>query len=162
MRDIIKIAATLLDDEFDATPRVCSLASVGPQGRATVRTMVLRQLSDTGGLLFVSDRRTKKDEHLRERPLCEVCFWLAKLNTQIRVQGEAVVVDALNDSGLREQWWNQMDERGVLIFAGQRNPPQLVPMPTTFELITITPTWIAIDNYGTTPPTHQEWGTRDD
>jgi pyridoxine/pyridoxamine 5'-phosphate oxidase len=161
MEDLINIVNTLLKDEFEDKPYTCCLATTSATGRATARTMVLRDLSVHGGLLFVSDRRTRKDDDLRERPLCEVCFWLPRLNTQVRIQGQAVVVDAMMDESMRQAWWNKMDPRAVLIFSGRRSEPQLVPMPTTFELITVTPSWISIDNYATHPPMSQSWGARD-
>ncbi|MFT3788805.1 MAG: pyridoxamine 5'-phosphate oxidase family protein [Tepidisphaeraceae bacterium] len=147
----------LLTDEFGDKPKICALATVDVTGRATVRTMVARELSVTGGLLFVSDRRTHKDDHLRERPLCEVCFWLPKQNIQVRLQGEAVIVDAMDDESMRQQWWSKMDARGVRIFTGIEGDPDDVRMPTTFELITITPTWIEIGDYKQVPPDMSTW-----
>jgi pyridoxine/pyridoxamine 5'-phosphate oxidase len=141
----------LLNQEFGDSPRTCSLATTDVKNRPTVRTMVVRNVSDTGGLMFVSDRRTHKDDHLRTRPDCEVCFWLAKLNVQVRVRGLAVVVDAMNDHGLRQQWWDKMDPRGVLIFSGQDGSPLDIDMPATFELITVTPTWVEFGDFSTVP-----------
>ncbi|HLL88687.1 MAG TPA: pyridoxamine 5'-phosphate oxidase family protein [Tepidisphaeraceae bacterium] len=160
MDEIIRVVNTLLRREFEDRPMTCTLATATATGRATARTMVARELSAEGGLLFVSDRRTRKDDDLRVRPLCEVCFWLPKLNTQVRIQGQAVVIDALNDHGTRDAWWDRMDDRSVLIFSGQRGSPDQVPMPMTFELITVTPSWVTIDDYAETPPTYQTWGTR--
>ena len=153
---------TLLRQEFGERPMTCTLATTTEHGRATARTMVVRDVSDGGVLLFVSDRRTRKDDDLRDRRLCEVCFWLPTLQKQIRVQGEGVVFDGLNDgAGLREAWWERLDEVGVLIFSGKRGTPETVPMPVTFELITVTPTWVGVDDYGHVPPTHESWGVRD-
>jgi pyridoxine/pyridoxamine 5'-phosphate oxidase len=149
--------AKLLKDEFGDKPYTCALASVDANGRATVRTMVARDVSPTGGILFVSDRRTHKDEHLRERPLCEICFWLPKQNVQARVKGEAVIVDAMDDEGVRELWWEKMDPRGIQIFTGRAGTPDEVPMPTTFELITVTPTWIEIGDYTKLPADVTVW-----
>ena len=161
MKQSVQRLAALLQSEFGDRPATCTLATTSDSGRATARTMVVRDVSVEGGLLFVSDRRTRKDDDLRSRPLCEVCFWLAKQQMQVRVQGEAVVLDAMNDHGTRESWWDRMDERGILIFTGKRGTPDEVPMPATFELITITPSWITFDNYGEAPPTHETWGNRD-
>ncbi len=161
MKEIISNINALLKSEFGSRPMTCTLATTNAVGRATARTMVVRDVSEHGGLLFVSDRRTHKDDDLRVRPLCEVCFWLPGRNTQIRVQGEAVVVDALHDHGMREAWWDRMDPQAVQIFSGQPGTPDTVPMPTTFELITITPSWISIDNYADTPPVNQTWGRRE-
>jgi pyridoxine/pyridoxamine 5'-phosphate oxidase len=147
-----------LNAEYTDAARICSLATSDSTGTPSVRCMVLREITSDGAFLFVSDRRTAKDDHLRARPECEVMFWLPKRNTQIRIAGHAVVVDAANDYGLREDWWHRLDTRGTRILSKEKGTdPDTTPMPATFELITVTPTTVRFDDYSQTPAKKDVW-----
>lgn len=158
MQSLIPQIRQLLAAEFGESPMTCSLATADYNGNPSVRTMVLRDISDEGTLLFVSDRRTHKDDHLRDRPQCEVLFWLPKQNVQIRVVAAATVLDAENDIGMREVWWDRLDPRGTRILSRDKaETPETMAVPVTFELINVTPFSIRVENYKEKPIKVDEW-----
>src|SRR4051812_25267912 len=89
---------------------ICILATADGTGKPTARAMSLREIDDEGTLLFVSDRRTRKDANIRARPDVEVVFWLPQTNCQIRLRGQAAVVGAEMDDYMRSTWWAKLDE----------------------------------------------------
>lgn len=69
-------------DEFNAM----SLATVSPQGRPSVRIVLMRGI-DERGLRFFTNYESTKAKHLAQNPNAEACFWWGVLNRQVRVSG---------------------------------------------------------------------------
>lgn len=158
MLPLVQKIRDFLTAEFGEKPITCALATADYRGVPSVRTMVLREWTDDGTLLFVSDRRTHKDDHIRARPLCEVMFWLPKQNVQIRVVASAIVLDAENDIGMRESWWDRLDPRGTRILSGDKtDTPAATDVPVTFELINAAPMSIRVESYGEKPIKVEQW-----
>ncbi len=158
MLPIVNQIRQALAVEFGDKPMTCSLATADYKGNPSVRTMVLREIADDGSLLFVSDRRTHKDDHIRDRPQCEVLFWLPKANTQIRVVASAVVLDAENDIGMREAWWDRLDPHGTRILSDDKtDSPMTTAVPVTFELISAAPMSIRLEDYSAKPIKVETW-----
>jgi len=139
--------------EFGEIPAVCFLATIGLDGRPRARTMLLRELRpDDGALVFISDRRTNKDDELKARADAEVVFWLPKAQHQYRLRGQGVVAEGEGGEYLREQWWARISDASRALFLSHRGsahghhpatPRQAgpdTPMPSTFELILFHPT----------------------
>ncbi|MEM1011107.1 MAG: pyridoxamine 5'-phosphate oxidase family protein [Planctomycetota bacterium] len=131
-------------------PHLCVLATVDGQMKPMARCMYCREVTEDGQLIFVSDRRTRKDQHLRERPDAEVVFWLESQRTQFRVRGHAVVVGAEMDDYMRQTWWSKISDESRAIFKGLGNGWELAegeptkvtadtPMPSTFEMLVLNP-----------------------
>jgi pyridoxamine 5'-phosphate oxidase len=75
--------------------RYPQLATVRPNGRPANRTVVFRHfLDDTNGLLFVTDQRSEKIEHLAHNPAAELCWYFAHTREQFRLSGEMALLDA--------------------------------------------------------------------
>ncbi len=130
------------------------LATADVRGVPTARCMVMRDLTDDGQLIFVSDRRTRKDDHLRGQAACETVFWLPTINCQVRIRGEAVVVDAEGDTFTRQKWWDRLDARAIAIFTGQKpdgRPAEAFDLPPTFEVIIVNITEIEVDDLAQNP-----------
>lgn len=153
MIDWIKSLRENLRREFGEIPPVCFLATIGLDGRPRCRTMLLRELrEDDGAMIFISDRRTNKDDELKSRADAEVVFWLSKAQHQYRLRGKGVVVEGEGDEYLREQWWSRISDASRAIFLSHRGSAQGhhvatprhagpdTPMPSTFELILVHPT----------------------
>lgn len=136
---------SLLEREFGRDPWVCMLATTDEAAKPTVRCMVLREIDADGQLWFVSDRRTRKDDHLRARPDTEVCFWLPGQRIQIRIRGRATVMDAQTDQFFRQMWWDRLSPENRGIF-GVCSTDTDALMPGTFELISVTPTEIEVQD----------------
>ncbi len=150
----IELVRDRCTEEFGDQQWVCVMATVDTDGRPTARCMVCRQIDKQGRLLFVSDRRTRKDDHLRARPDCEICFWLPKSAAQIRLRGTACIVDAEIDNFMRENWWDEMTAQNRAIF----NAPETDNhMPVTFELIVLTPNEVEMHDLRTRPVNKQTW-----
>lgn len=138
MSNWIDTTRPVLKAEFGANPWVCIMATVNEHSQPTARCMVLREIDRDGQLWFVSDRRTRKDDHLRANPETEICFWLPKQRVQLRIRGRATVMDAQTDQYFRQVWWDKIAPENREIFGaapGDQDPP----MPVTFELISVTP-----------------------
>jgi pyridoxine/pyridoxamine 5'-phosphate oxidase len=158
MLPIVNQIRQALAAEFGDKPMTCAFATADFKGTPSVRTMVLRHIEDDGALLFVSDRRTHKDDHIRDRPQCEIMFWLPRTNVQIRVVASAVVLDAENDVGLREHWWDKLDPRGARILSGEKtDTPTATEVPVTFELINAAAMTIRIEDYKQKPIKIDTW-----
>lgn len=131
--------------EFGDKSWVCILATCNDQGAPTARCMVLREIDRDGQLWFVSDRRTRKDDHIRTNPATEVCIWLPKEHVQIRISGRATLMDATTDQFFRQSWWEKLPDMNRRLF-GATPGDDNAPMPVTFELISITPVEIELQD----------------
>ncbi len=80
-----------------------ALATVGPDGRPQVRTVVLRGLDQAARLLTVhSDIRAAKIAALRANPDAALHVWDDEAQVQIRVDGTAAI--SANDDLARTEW----------------------------------------------------------
>lgn len=80
-----------------------TLATVGPNGRPQVRTVVLRGFDPAGRLLTVhSDIRAAKVTALRANPDVALHVWDDGAQVQIRIDGAAAV--SANDELARAEW----------------------------------------------------------
>lgn len=156
MSSWVKSVREWIAKEFGAMPGICIMATTDDKGRPTARCMTVREINAEGRLLFVSDRRTRKDDHLRSRPDTELCFWLANQRVQIRLSGQAGVIDAQTDNFIRQTWWDQLPAENRAIFGADPsdNDP---PMPGTFELIVVYPTTVEIQDLTADAHQKQVW-----
>jgi len=71
------------------------LASIGLDGSAQARTVVLRRADfGAGRLLFYTDRRSPKVPELRAHPGATLVFWSRRLSWQIRARVTIHILDA--------------------------------------------------------------------
>lgn len=151
-----------LATEFARAPMVCTLATVDEHGLPSARSVICRRIEETGELLFVSDARSRKNEHLAERPAVEVVFWLPAARVQYRITGTVGIVraglaDDLRASladDLRNDLWRQLSDKSRALFFWppggeplQPDPdrfPHAIPQdtapPATFEILLLRPT----------------------
>lgn len=146
--------------EFGAAPWICIMATTDDKGRPTARCMTVREINAEGRILFVSDRRTRKDDHLRARPDTELCFWLPKERVQIRLTGQAGVIDAQTDNFIRQTWWDKLPAENRAIFGADLNDDD-PPMPGTFELIMLYPSGVEVQDLAVDAHQKQVWKLRD-
>ena len=84
------------------------LATVGQDGAANARTVVLRSADATGQTLcFYTDARSPKVGELGEKPHALFVFWSARLNWQLRVR-VAVFIDT--DGPKARALWQQVQQ----------------------------------------------------
>ncbi len=82
--------------------RYFTLATVGLDQVARLRTIVLRNVSEDLQLTFYTDKRSKKMIHLQENKKVGLLFYNSKNLMQIRIEGMAKVV---NDEDTKEKYW---------------------------------------------------------
>ena len=167
----IKDLRTLVRQETGSDQMVCVLATADSSGRPSARCMLLRKIDDGGALLFVSDRKTAKDDQLRARPECELVFWLPSQSTQVRIKGRGVMVDAEVDAWSREHWWRDISTSNRSNFietttAAPTDEQQArarastafdSDMPATFEMLAIYADHVEITDSRTNPQTRQTY-----
>ncbi len=144
--------------EFARAPMVCTLATVDEHGLPAARCVICRRIEPTGELLFISDARSRKNEHLAERPGAEVVFWLPGRQIQFRIAGTVGIVRAGMAEDLRAEVWQALsDETRAMFFwpaSGEprqpdhagfvRQVPAHTAAPATFELLLLRPMQVDI------------------
>lgn len=84
--------------------RTPALATVTPQGRPAVRTIVLRHVDKAEReLLFFTDSRSPKLKDFAHRAEAELCFYDPTVNLQVRASGPL----GLADLAFRRRVWEQ-------------------------------------------------------
>lgn len=73
-------------------PHAMALATTGPDGRPSVRTVLLRA-ADEGGFAFYTNRTSAKGEALAACPFAELLFGWLDVHRQVRIAGRVEVVD---------------------------------------------------------------------
>jgi pyridoxamine 5'-phosphate oxidase len=79
--------------QSEADPTAMALATAAPDGRPAVR-MVLLKGFDRTGFVFFTNYESRKAGDLAENPRCELLFYWAGPNRQVRVSGRVERVDA--------------------------------------------------------------------
>jgi len=86
-----------LDEAYAAHPQIAepnamALASVGEEGRPSLRIVLLRGL-DRRGLRFFTSYDSRKGRELIARPVAAATFWWAALERQVRIEGDVQRID---------------------------------------------------------------------
>jgi pyridoxamine 5'-phosphate oxidase len=94
--DPMPLAATWFRQAFDErvqrNPNAMSLATVGADGRPSVRIVLCKQIvSDPGYLVFYTNYRSRKGRELAAHPWASVVFLWDSLGRQLRVEGPVVI-----------------------------------------------------------------------
>jgi pyridoxamine 5'-phosphate oxidase len=84
-REIFTRAFDLPKDCFPE-PNAMSLATVSPDGRPSVRIVLLKGF-DERGFVFYTNYEGRKGKELLSNPHAALCFFWAPLETQIRIEG---------------------------------------------------------------------------
>jgi pyridoxine/pyridoxamine 5'-phosphate oxidase len=87
--------------------RYFTLATVGLDQVARLRTVVLRKLSDDLKLTFFTDSRSKKMIHLQENKKVGLLFYNGQNLMQIRIEGMAKVI---HDNEMKEKYWSGIEK----------------------------------------------------
>lgn len=74
-------------------PNAMTLATVQPDGTPAARTVLLKGF-DRHGLVFYTNRESRKGAALAARPDVSLLFWWAALQRQVEILGTAAPVDA--------------------------------------------------------------------
>jgi pyridoxamine 5'-phosphate oxidase len=74
-------------------PTAFSLATVGPDGRPSVRVMLLKA-ADARGFVFYTNTLSRKGRELAADARVAMCFWWGPLARQVRIEGRVEPVTA--------------------------------------------------------------------
>ena len=75
-------------------PTAMSLATASPEGRPSVRIVLLKQV-DEHGFVFYTNYESRKGRELHGNPYAALCFHWPPLEVQVRVEGAAQKVHAM-------------------------------------------------------------------
>tara|TARA_R110002050_G_scaffold267266_2_gene408882 strand:+ start:30617 stop:31162 length:546 start_codon:yes stop_codon:yes gene_type:complete len=87
--------------------RYFTLGTVGLDKMARLRTVVLRNVSDTLNLSFYTDKRSKKVIHITENNKVSLLFFHPQKMIQIKIEGIATII---KDKKTVEDYWNTIQE----------------------------------------------------
>ena len=109
-----------------------ALATVGPDGRPQVRTVVLRGFDPAARVLIVhSDIRAAKIAALRANPDAALHVWDDGAQVQIRVDGTAAI--SANDELARTEW-ARLHEGSRAAYRSKTVPASVVANPAALPL----------------------------
>lgn len=67
-------------------PNAMSLATASPEGKPSVRMMLLKGV-DERGFIFYTNLNSRKGQEFNQRPVASLCFWWPPLEEQVRIEG---------------------------------------------------------------------------
>lgn len=116
------LARALHRNRSRAHSRYPQLATVRPTGRPANRTVVFRDfVPDTNSLLFVTDVRSDKIDHIAHLPEGELCWYFTETREQFRLGGQIWVVtdqeETTESTPIRQQAWEQLSDQSRQQFA---------------------------------------------
>ena len=76
-----------------AEPNAMSLATVAPDGRPSIRIVLLKGF-DERGFIFYTNYESRKGEELAANPHASVCFFWHELERQVRIEGRTIKLTA--------------------------------------------------------------------
>jgi pyridoxine/pyridoxamine 5'-phosphate oxidase len=123
------MAANYLDEIKEELQKVCTqkdhpfrfftLATVGLDQVARLRTVVLREVSDNLKLTFYTDRRSKKITHIKENKQVSLLLYHPTNLLQLKIEGTATCRD---DDATKEKYWGTLDSYAKKQYTSSRSP----------------------------------------
>lgn len=109
-----------------------TLATVGLDPMARLRTVVLRQITDDLKLIFYTDRRSKKMTHINENPKVSLLFYHNKLMLQLKIEGKARIV---NDEKLLKTYWKGLQPNSRKDYISEQTPGSTLKNPDELQYL---------------------------
>lgn len=100
-----------------ARPDAMTLATAAPDGCPSARVVLLRGI-DERGLVFYSNRTSRKGTELRENPLAAVVLYWPELGRQVRVEGS---VEEVEDAEAEAYWETRPRESRIAAWASPQS-----------------------------------------
>ncbi|KAK1921678.1 hypothetical protein DB88DRAFT_498838 [Papiliotrema laurentii] len=102
-----------------------SFATLSPENKPKVRSVIHRAITPSGLLLTTTDVRMQKPNHLAHDPSVEIAWWILDSAIQLRITGKAYIVSAdaattrkaIQAMGVQEgeegknEWWQDKREQ---------------------------------------------------
>jgi len=112
--------------------RSFTLATVGLDQVARLRTIILRKVSEELQLTFYTDSRSKKMIHLQENKKVGLLFYNPKNMMQIRIEGMAKVI---NDGETKEKYWQGVKKNSRKDYMTTTAPGTILSNPDQLEYL---------------------------
>ncbi len=106
--------------------RYFTLATVGLEQMARLRTVVLRKITPDLKLIFYTDKRSKKITHITENPKVSLLFYHPKLMLQLKIEGKARIIE---DSETLNTYWNGIPLNSRKDYITQQAPGSAIKNP---------------------------------
>jgi pyridoxine/pyridoxamine 5'-phosphate oxidase len=115
LKNELKIGLTEKNHPF----KLATLATVGLDKMARLRTVVVRQLSDDLNITFYTDKRSKKVTHIIENNKVSMLFYHPEKRIQLKMEGLATIVKNLE---ILEQHWAKLSENAKKDYSTDKAP----------------------------------------
>lgn len=112
--------------------RYFTLATVGLDQVARLRTVVLRNLSKDLKITFFTDSRSKKMIHLQENKKVGLLFYNPETLTQIRIEGLAKVVQ---NEEAKAKYWEEIDQKARMDYTTTSAPGTSLSSPEQLDYL---------------------------
>lgn len=94
-----------------------SFATVDSKGRPAVRTLLLKK-ADRDGLVFYTNTRSNKGQHLQANPYAAVCIYYQEPHQQVQVAGP---VEPVSDAEADDYWQTRPRESQLGAWASRQS-----------------------------------------
>tara|TARA_R110002167_G_scaffold29771_1_gene99093 strand:+ start:1642 stop:2187 length:546 start_codon:yes stop_codon:yes gene_type:complete len=112
--------------------RYCTMATVGLDRMARLRTVVLRKVSPDLDLTFFTDRRSKKVVHIKENKKVSALFYHPEKLLQVRVEGIGTVI---KEKALLQKYWDQVPIENRIAYTTTQAPGSTLSDPAKLEYL---------------------------
>ncbi len=120
--------------ENDHPFRYCTMATVGLDRMARLRTVRVRRLSDDDDMVIsvYTDKRSKKIIHIKENKLVSLLFYHPDKLLQLKVEGMAVIN---KDQKLLKELWKEIDHPAKKDYTTVMAPGSVLEGPEQVEYL---------------------------
>ena len=112
--------------------RFFTLATIGQGSIARLRTVVLRRVSEDFKLIFYTDRRSKKIEHIKHNSGVSLLFYHPKQLLQLKIEGKAEIV---TDSEALQKYWSGIQPASRKDYTTSAAPGSPISNPDTLDYL---------------------------
>jgi pyridoxine/pyridoxamine 5'-phosphate oxidase len=118
--------------EKDHPFRYCTLATVGLDHMARLRTVVVRHLTGDFIFSFYTDKRSKKIVHIKENNKVSLLFYHPGKLLQLKVEGLAMI---RKDPKLLKHLWKNIEKAARKDYTTSRAPGTILDHPDRLEYL---------------------------
>lgn len=112
--------------------KFCTLATIGNERLPRLRTVVLRHFTDDHGLIFYTDKRSKKILHIKENNMVSLLFYHPQLQLQVKIEGKAYII---NEGDAVSKYWKGIHEGGKRDYTTHKAPGSTINEPEQIEYL---------------------------
>ncbi|WP_271782070.1 pyridoxamine 5'-phosphate oxidase family protein [Aquimarina algiphila] len=127
IRDL-KAASKTKDHPF----RYFTLATSDINGTPKMRTVVLRETNDQLQLIFYTDKRSEKMNHIKEHDAVSLLFFDTERLLQISIQANAKII---TDDSKLQSIWNQIPQNSRKEYTSKLSPGKAIKNPEAVDYL---------------------------